>query len=70
MARTPNSPSYVTTTIAKLLELGIDKDEPINLRRLDIEQFVAKNLEKFLTIDPKPDIVEEQEQVKEFTFEN
>lgn len=69
MARTSNSPSYITTTIAKLLALGIDENEPLNLRRLDVEQFAAKNLEKFLTVSPNADTVDEQEQVKEFAFE-
>jgi len=67
MARTTNSPSYITTTIAKLRALGIDENEPINLRRLDVEQLAAKNLEKFLTVTPKDDTVEEQ--VEEFKFE-
>lgn len=69
MARTKDSPSYVTTTIAKLRALGIGEDEPINIRRLDIQELVAKNLENFLTVAPKADTVDEQEQVKEFTFE-
>ena len=47
--------------------LGIDENEPINLRRLDVEQLSAKNLEKFLTVTPKDDTVEEQ--VEEFKFE-
>jgi hypothetical protein len=70
MARTKDSPSYVTTTIAKLRALGIGEDEPLNIRRLDIQELVAKNLENFLTVAPKADTVEaETEQVKEFTFE-
>ncbi len=70
MARTKDSPSYVTTTIAKLRALGIGEDEPLNIRRLDIQEFVAKNLENFLTVAPKADTVEaETEQVREFTFE-
>ena len=70
MARTKASPSYVTTTIAKLRALGIGEDEPLNIRRLDIQELVAKNLENFLTVTPKADTVEaETEQVKEFTFE-
>lgn len=69
MARTANSTSYVTTTIAKLRALGIGEDEPLNIRRLDIQELVAKNLENFLTVAPKADTVDEQEQVKEFTFE-
>lgn len=70
MARTKDSPSYVTTTIAKLRALGIGEDEPLNIRRLDIQELVAKNLENFLTVTPKADTVEaETEQVKEFTFE-
>ncbi len=67
MARTANSPSYITTTIAKLLALGVSENEPINLRRLDVEQFAAKNLEKFLTVVPQSDTIEEQ--VEEFKFD-
>lgn len=70
MARTKDSPSYVTTTIAKLRALGIGEDEPLNIRRLDIQELVAKNFENFLTVAPKADNFEETtEQVKEFTFE-
>ena len=70
MARTKDSPSYVTTTIAKLRALGIGENEPLNIRRLDIQELVAKNLENFLTVAPKADTVEaETEQVKEFSFE-
>ncbi len=69
MARTKDSSSYVTTTIAKLRALGIGEDEPLNIRRLDIQELVAKNLENFLTVSPKADTVDEQEQVREFTFE-
>lgn len=67
--RTKDSPTYISTTIAKLRALGIGEDEPINIRRLDIQELVAKNLENFLTVAPKADTVEEQERVKEFTFE-
>ena len=70
MARTNNSPSYITTTIAKLLALGVDENEPLNIRRLDVEQFAAKNLEKLLTVASKADTVDEQEQVTEFKFDN
>lgn len=70
MARTNNSPSYITTTIAKLLALGVDENEPLNIRRLDVEEFAAKNLEKLLTVAPKADTVDEQEQVQEFRFDN
>lgn len=70
MARTKDSPSYVTTTIAKLRALGIGEDEPLNIRRLDIQELVAKNLENFLTVTPKADTVEaETEQISEFIFE-
>lgn len=70
MARTKDSSSYVTTTIAKLRALGIGEDEPINIRRLDIQEFVARNVENFLTVAPKADTVDEQEAVKEFDFNN
>lgn len=70
MARTKDSPSYLTTSIAKLLSMGIGENEPINIRRLDIQEYVSKNLENFLTVAPKADIVEaETEQVTEFKFE-
>lgn len=70
MARTKDSPSYITTTIAKLRALGVGENEPLNIRRLDIQELVAKNLENFLTVAPKADTVEaETEQVKEFSFE-
>lgn len=72
--RTKDSPTYISTTIAKLRALGIGEDEPINIRRLDIQELVAKNLETFLTVAPKADTVDEktkaEEQVKEFQFEN
>lgn len=70
MARTKDSSSYVTTTIAKLRALGIGEDEPLNIRRLDIQEFVARNVENFLTVASKADTVEEQEAVKEFQFNN
>ncbi len=71
MARTKDSPSYLTTSIAKLLSMGIGENEPINIRRLDIQEYVSKNLENFLTVAPKADTVEEQEteQVTEFKFD-
>lgn len=71
--RTKDSPTYLTTSIAKLIALGISEDAPINIRRLDIQELVAKNLETFLTVAPKADTVEAEtetaEQVKEFKFE-
>ena len=71
--RTKDSPTYLTTSIAKLIALGISEDAPINIRRLDIQEYVAKNLENLLTVAPKADTVEAEtetaEQVKEFKFE-
>jgi hypothetical protein len=71
--RTKDSPTYLTTSIAKLIALGIGENEPINIRRLDIQEYVANNLEKLLTVAPKADTVEEEtettEQVTEFKFE-
>lgn len=69
MARTANSTSYVTTSIAKLLALGIGENEPLNIRRLDIQEYVSNNLEKLLTVAPKDDIVDDQP-VEEFNFDN
>lgn len=70
MARTKDSPSYLTTSIAKLRSMGIGENEPINIRRLDIQEYVSKNLENFLTVAPKADTVEaETEQVTEFKFD-
>lgn len=72
MARTKDSPSYITTSIAKLRALGIGEDEPLNIRRLDIQELVAKNLENFLTVAPKADNIDEQDDkpVEEFKFED
>lgn len=72
MARTKDSPSYITTSIAKLRALGIGEDEPLNIRRLDIQELVAKNLENFLTVAPKDDNVIEHDDkpVEEFKFED
>lgn len=69
--RTKDSPTYIPTTIAKLRALGIGEDAPINIRRLDIQEYVANNLEKLLTVAPKDGNVEEAtEQVEEFQFDN
>ena len=71
MARTKDSPSYLTTSIVKLLSMGIGEDEPINIRRLDIQELVAKNLENFLTVAPKDDTIEHDDKpVEEFKFED
>ena len=69
MARTKDSPSYLTTSIAKLLALGVDKDEPINIRRLDIQALVTNNLEKFLVVEPKEEAAEDSVEVQEFKFD-
>lgn len=73
MARTKDSPSYITTSISKLLALGIDKDEPLNMRRLDIQALVANNLEKFLAVEPKienqPEESEDNIKVEAFEFD-
>lgn len=70
MARTKDSPSYITTSISKLLALGIDKDEPLNIRRLDIQALVVNNLEKFLTVEPKEETAEDNVEVEEFKFDS
>jgi len=69
MARTKDSPSYLATSIAKLLALGVDKDEPINIRRLDIQALVTNNLEKFLAVEPKEETAEDSVEVQEFKFD-
>lgn len=73
MAKTTGATSYITTTLSKLLELGIPDNEPLNIRRKDIEHFAAKNLEKCLTSGISQTKVNEQEegtQVQEFNFED
>lgn len=69
MARTKDSPSYITTSISKLLALGINKDEPLNIRRLDIQALVANNLEKFLAVESKEDSAEDNVEVEAFEFD-